>query len=53
MFRDLFDYPTVLPPHRYETLDGLCSDLAEYVIAPAERRALDIEVRRAELLRRG
>jgi hypothetical protein len=46
MFRDFFDYPTVLRPHRYDDLDKLLSSLEERVIVPAATKAKEIEERR-------
>lgn len=51
MFRDFFDYPTVLTPHRYDDLDKLLSSLEEKVIVPAATRAKEIEERRNALER--
>ena len=47
MFGDLLDYPTVLEPHRYDSVDQLCADLPERVIAPAVQKAEEITARRA------
>jgi hypothetical protein len=46
MFKDLLDYPWVLAPYRYESLEILINTLAEKVIAPAAAKANEIEERR-------
>ena len=46
MFRDFFDYPTVLTPHRYDRIEELLASLDEKVIVPAVNRAKDIEEKR-------
>ena len=46
MFKDLRDYPWVLPPYRYDSLEMLLAVLNEKVIFPAEARATEIEERR-------
>jgi hypothetical protein len=49
MFTDFFDFPTVLPPHRYDTLEELLASVPTHVIAPAEQKAKEIAERRAAL----
>lgn len=46
MFRDFFDYPKVLTPHRYDRIEELLASLDEKVIVPAVNRAKDIEEKR-------
>jgi uncharacterized protein YjbI with pentapeptide repeats len=46
MFRDLFDYPTVLTPHRYDRVEELLASLDEKVIMPAVNMAKEIEEKR-------
>lgn len=46
MFGDYLEYPTVLPPHQYESVEQLCDNIAQHVIAPAERMAQGIANRR-------
>jgi uncharacterized protein YjbI with pentapeptide repeats len=46
MFKDYWKYEWVLPPCRYEGLQGLLKTLAEKVIAPAEAKAKALEERR-------
>jgi len=46
MFKDFLDYPWVLTPHVYEDQDNLLESLAEKIIAPAEKKAYEIEKRR-------
>ena len=46
MFKDLFKYDWMLPPYRYESLDGLLATLAEKVIAPAEAKVKALEEKR-------
>jgi uncharacterized protein YjbI with pentapeptide repeats len=50
MFKDLMDYPWVLKPYRYDTLEGLLSALESMVIAPAVGKAEEIRERRQALL---
>ena len=47
MFRDFFDYSTVLAPYRYDNVEELCGALSDHVIAPVERKAGEIARRRA------
>ncbi len=49
MFRDLEDYPWVLPTYRYESVEDLLDTLVEKVIAPVAAKAKDIEERRKVL----
>ena len=49
LFRDLADYPWVLPLYRYGSTEELLAALEEKVIAPAATRALEIEKRQKEL----
>jgi hypothetical protein len=42
MFEHYARYPWVLPLYRYETQDQLIAALGEHVIAPAERKALEL-----------
>lgn len=46
MFKDFLDYPWVLTPYRYHSLEELLSSLEEQVIAPAIAKAQEIEERR-------
>jgi hypothetical protein len=46
MFKDYWKYDWVLPPYRYEGLQGLLETLPEKVIAPAEAKAKALEERR-------
>jgi uncharacterized protein YjbI with pentapeptide repeats len=46
MFKDFLDFPSVLMPHRYESLKDLLDSLGKKVIAPAEAKAQEIEKRR-------
>jgi hypothetical protein len=46
MFKDYWKYEWVLPPYRYEGLQGLLKALAEKVIVPAEAKAKALEERR-------
>lgn len=48
MFADFRDYPWVLPPHPYESLDALVASLEEEVIGPAEAKVAEIARQRAE-----
>jgi hypothetical protein len=48
MFRDYRDYPWLLEPYSYSSLDQLLGVLDEEVIAPAERMASDIARRRLD-----
>lgn len=49
MFKDFLDYPWVLPPHRYSSLDDLFPVLSEKIVVPAVTKAKEIKDRRAEL----
>lgn len=49
MFRDLLDYPWVLPPYRYDSLDTLLASLQLEVINPALAAARNVEARRKAL----
>jgi hypothetical protein len=49
MFKDFRDYHWVLPPCRYDSLEGLLAVLEEKVIVPAIRKAEEIEERRKAL----
>ena len=49
MFRDFRDYHWVLPPYRYDSLEGLINVLEEKVIVPASRKAEEIEDQRKAL----
>jgi hypothetical protein len=46
MFKDFLDFPWVLLPYRYDSLEGLLAVLEEKVILPAMRKAEEIEERR-------
>ena len=46
MFKDLLDYPWVLMPYRYDSLEELLTSLEEKVIAPATAKVQEIEDRR-------
>ena len=46
MFRDLLDYPWVLEPYRYDSLDELLACLETRVIAPAATKANELERKR-------
>jgi uncharacterized protein YjbI with pentapeptide repeats len=46
MFKDFIDYPWVLAPYRYETVEELLRSVEEKVIAPAVAKAKEIEDRR-------
>ena len=46
MFKDLRDYPWVLMPYRYDSLEELLTSLEEKVIAPATAKVQEIEDRR-------
>jgi hypothetical protein len=46
MFKDFYDYRTVLLPYRYENVSELLAVLDEKVIKPAESKANEIEERR-------
>lgn len=46
MFKDFLDYPWVLVPHRYESLEALLISLEDQVIAPAINKAQEVEERR-------
>jgi hypothetical protein len=46
MFQDFLDYPSVLLPYRYDSLEGLLAVLEEKVIVPAMRKAEEIAERR-------
>lgn len=49
MFKDFLDYPWVLLPYRYGSLEELLASLEEKVIAPAAAKAQEIEARRRAL----
>jgi len=49
MLKDLLDYPWVLTPHRYGSLEQLLASLEEKVIVPALTKGEAIEKRRAEI----
>jgi hypothetical protein len=46
MFKDYWKYQWVLPIYPYEGLEPLLATLAENVIAPAERKAKELEEQR-------
>ena len=46
MFKDLLDYPWVLPPYKYDDTDHLIISLEENVILPAASKAREIETKR-------
>jgi hypothetical protein len=46
MFKDYWKYSWVLPPYRYEGIEGLLVTLAEKVVAPAEAMVKVLEKRR-------
>ena len=46
MFKDFLDYPWVLTPYRYKSLEELLVSLEDEVIAPAINKAQEIEKRR-------
>jgi hypothetical protein len=46
MFKDFLDYPWVLMPYRYESLEELLVSLEDEFIAPAINKAQEIEERR-------
>jgi uncharacterized protein YjbI with pentapeptide repeats len=46
MFEDFLNYPWVLAPYRYDTLESLLASLQENVIAPAAAKAEEAERRR-------
>jgi hypothetical protein len=46
MFRDFFDYETVLSPYRYDSVQGLLATLTEGVIEPAEAKLQEVDRRR-------
>jgi uncharacterized protein YjbI with pentapeptide repeats len=46
MFKDFLDYPWVLTPYRYESLEALLATLDDKVIAPAINKAREVEQRR-------
>jgi hypothetical protein len=49
MFKDFLDYPWVLLPYRYNSLEELLASLEDKVIAPAAAKAQEIEERRRAL----
>jgi uncharacterized protein YjbI with pentapeptide repeats len=51
MFVDFLNYPWVLAPYRYDSLEDLLSSLEERVIAPAAARAAEAEERRKAIER--
>ena len=46
MFKDLLDFPWVLMPYRYDSLEELLTSLEEKVIAPATAKVQEIEEKR-------
>jgi hypothetical protein len=46
MFRDFFDYPSVLEPYRYSSIRKLITELPNRVILPAFSKAKETEERR-------
>jgi hypothetical protein len=42
MFKDFLDYPWVLMPYRYESLEELLVSLEDEVIAPAINKAQEL-----------
>jgi hypothetical protein len=46
MFKEFLDYPWVLTPYRYESLEALLATLDDKVIAPAINKAREVEQRR-------
>ena len=52
MFKDFLDYPWVLTPYRYDSLERLLASLEEEVIAPAINKVREIEKRRQLLEQR-
>ena len=50
MFGDMLDYPWVLIPHRYNTLDELLAELKIKVIDPPVKKAEEIELKRKAFL---
>jgi uncharacterized protein YjbI with pentapeptide repeats len=51
MFVDFLNYPWVLAPYRYDSLEDLLSSLGERVIAPAAAKAAETEERRKAIER--
>jgi hypothetical protein len=49
MLRDLLDYPWVLPPYRYDSLEALVASLEHEVIRPAEEASAKLQARRKAL----
>lgn len=52
MIAEHYRYPQVLPIYRYENTEQLLESLMDSVIAPAEKKANEIETRRREFERR-
>jgi hypothetical protein len=46
MFKDFLDYPWVLMPYRYKSLEELLDSLDDEVITPAINKAGEVEERR-------
>lgn len=51
MFKDFLDYPWVLMPYRYESLEELMVSLDDEVIAPAINKAREVQERRKAIER--
>ena len=49
MFGDLLDYPWVMKPFSYETLDGLLENIQRGIIDPVNQKAAQIEARRKRM----
>jgi uncharacterized protein YjbI with pentapeptide repeats len=49
MFKDLLDYPWILEPYQYDSLEELLASLDKKVIAPAVTKARELEQRRKAL----
>jgi hypothetical protein len=45
MFKDLLDYPWVLKPYQYDSLEDLLASLEKKVIVPAVNKARELEQR--------
>ncbi len=52
MYDHFKSFPWVLPAHRYTTVDRLLASLREHVIEPAEKRAKELAIEKAERLKR-
>lgn len=49
MFPHFMRYPWVLSPYRYESVEQLCGDLDEHVVAPALRKAEELRATHARV----